>query len=105
MCSWTSPPTAVGDFLYPNALAHDSGSLAFRGGMLPGADSDDGCAEALQRPGLSSITLWRRADPSIQTTSGHWHGQHCNHPTSAPAACRRSEEHTSELQSRELISY
>src|SRR5204862_2069942 len=68
MFSWTSPPTAVGDFLYPNALAHDSGSLAFRGGMLPGADSDDGCAEALQRPGLSSITLWRRADPSIQTT-------------------------------------
>src|SRR5438132_13359491 len=87
MFSWTSPPTAVGDFLYPNALAHDSGSLAFPGGMLPSADSDDGRAEALQRPGLSSITLWRRADPSLQTTFGHWHGNHAIVKPSRRPAC------------------
>src|SRR5438067_8331594 len=109
MSSWTSSPNGRRGFLYPNALAHDSGSLSVPVEGAPGADSDEGRAEALQRPGLTSITLWRRADPSIQTTCLHWHGRHCNRQTSAPAACRyrwrrarrvRSEEHTSELQSR-----
>src|SRR5207302_10663398 len=88
MSSWTSPPNGRRGFLYPNALDHDSGSLSVPVEGTPGADSDEGRAEALQRPGLTSITLWRRADPSIQTTSGHWHGQPCNPQTSAPTACR-----------------